>query len=365
MAECFLCKHPKAQKEINQQSRWIINYDCPVCGSYQIGRDIIQDVETSSFIQINNNRMKNDEFREMASIIAAELKLQGMDQYLLLYDHKHNELKHNSDYTTNFFPSIGLSDFLSKRPINPIEIFDKTMLNLSRMIKKHYDEYILKKVPEAYIGECAYFYSPSFDKVIITCDFLRGLELISIRKDTLPSELRIKITSKGWQKIAELENAKAFKNSDKAFLAMWFNEETDVLYDAVRKALEQAGYCPEGIRVDDTHHNDFIMNKVINMINDARFVIADFTCTKEDTKDKKVKNGVRGGVYFEAGYARGQNKEVIHTCRDDDESKKRMHFDTEQIYRITWNPSNMDKFIEDLRNQILVTVGKGPHFKSN
>ena len=119
--------------------------------------------------------------------------------------------------------------------------------------------------------------------------------------------------------------------------------------------------------VDETHHNDYIMDKVVNMIDEARFVIADFTCVPEVIQGDKISKGVRGGVYFEAGYARGRGKQVIHTCRKDSESEKRLHFDVGQINTIFWKEENGvvksfdHNFIEVLKERIIRTVGKGPN----
>jgi len=78
---------------------------------------------------------------------------------------------------------------------------------------------------------------------------------------------KIIITAQGWNRIAELKAASA-KNSDKAFVAMWFSDETEPLYVAVKQAIEDAGYIP--LRVDKIPHTDFIMNKVINLINESK-----------------------------------------------------------------------------------------------
>lgn len=166
-----------------------------------------------------------------------------------------------------------------------------------------------------------------------------------------------------------MESAKAFEKSNTAFVAMWFSNDTENLREAIKVAVEKAGYNSECILVDEMHYNDFIMNQVINMINDARFVIADFTSIPEDDDGNEVKGGVRGGVYFETGYAKGQGKQVIMTCRDDDESKKRRHFDIDQISTHFWKDEqdglkvNGNDFIDVLTNQILATVGKGPNYE--
>ena len=109
------------------------------------------------------------------------------------------------------------------------------------------------------------------------------------------------------------------------------------------------------------------MDEVINQINEAKFVVADFTCIQEKPEENgKIPGGVRGGVYFEAGYAKGLGKEVIVTCKDDADSKKRRHFDIDQLNTLFWSEKegklfdcNGNDFTHRLVERIKATVGKG------
>lgn len=172
------------------------------------------------------------------------------------------------------------------------------------------------------------------------------------------------LTLEGWKKFEELE--RNWQNSTTAFIAMWFNDVTEKYRDAVKEAIRQAGYEPKVI--DDHEHNNFIMDEVINQINEAKFVIADFTCIPEQPENNsKIPGGVRGGVYFEAGYAKGLGKEVIVTCKDDADSQKRRHFDIDQLNTLFWHERKDGKlydrngkdFVHRLAERIKATVGKG------
>jgi hypothetical protein len=145
------------------------------------------------------------------------------------------------------------------------------------------------------------------------------------------------ISLEGWLRIEELQKKQV--SSDTAFVAMWFNEEfTGGYREAVIAAVKYCNYRP--VILDREEYSDFIMDQVIASIKQARFVIADFTCRKETEAEVdgeiKVKNGVRGGVYWEAGMAYGLNKTVIHTCEENSESRKRIHFDVDQYNTIFW-----------------------------
>lgn len=122
----------------------------------------------------------------------------------------------------------------------------------------------------------------------------------------------------GWKRVEGLDTVDVQNN--KAFIAMWFNRSMfEAWENGIKPALESAGYDP--VRVDRTHHNDKIDDRIIMEIRQCSLVVADFT-------------GDRGGVYFEAGFAKGLGKNVIWTCRKD--WLEKIHFDTRQYNHITW-----------------------------
>jgi hypothetical protein len=93
--------------------------------------------------------------------------------------------------------------------------------------------------------------------------------------------------------------------------------------------------------VDQQHHHlNKVDDEIIAEIRRSRFLVADFTCNPGQ---------VRGGVYFEAGFAMGLNVPIIWTCRDT--SKKDLHFDTRQYPHIVWKDST------DLYTQLTARIG--------
>jgi hypothetical protein len=181
-----------------------------------------------------------------------------------------------------------------------------------------------------------------------------------------------KITLNGWLRIEELR--KTINLSNSAFVAMWFADDTKLYRDSVVSAVSFCGYKP--IIIDQQEYNDFIMNQVISSIKQSKFLVADFTSRPEVENDGKVKNGVRGGVYWEAGMAYGLGKPVIHTCEDNVDAIKRIHFDVNQYNTIFWKTEELGtdirpieqnnpnpNFAEKLAARILATVGKGTYIK--
>ncbi len=154
--------------------------------------------------------------------------------------------------------------------------------------------------------------------------------------------IRAFLTAAGWARVAEL----AKTSGTYAFIAMSFTAEMLAIADsAIRPAIVAAGY--QAILVSDREHNDHIDDRIEYEIKNCHFIVADFT-------DRK------GGVYYEAGFAKGLGKPVIWAVHKRD--VKRLHFDTRQFNHIVWTEA------VDLRRKlearILNTVGKGPSAKT-
>ena len=138
-----------------------------------------------------------------------------------------------------------------------------------------------------------------------------------IKQIRSPSELIVEcfLTVKGYERLEE--NEKPNQDSTKVFVAMWFDDSMDEVWEkGIRPAITDAGYEP--VRIDQKEHANKIDDEIIAEIRRSRFVVADFTHGKINDKGlSKKKRGARGGVYYEAGFAHGLGIEVIFTCRKD------------------------------------------------
>jgi hypothetical protein len=154
----------------------------------------------------------------------------------------------------------------------------------------------------------------------------------------------VRPTVAGWQELDNLKRSRT--DSAQAFVAMWFNELTSDAYaNGIEPALIGTGY--KAIRIDKKEYNNKIDDEIIAEIRRSRFLIADFTCESKN---------VRGGVYYEAGFAQGLGIPVIWTCRET--SLDDLHFDTRQYSHIVWK-TPADLFAQ-LKNRIGATIGDGP-----
>lgn len=152
------------------------------------------------------------------------------------------------------------------------------------------------------------------------------------------------VTVAGYMKMSE---HKVNVDSSQAFVAMWFSECMESLFDkGIRIAVEEAGYRP--LRIDQKPDINKIDDEIISEIRRSKFVVADFTHGAD---------GARGGVYYEAGFASGIGIPVIYSCRKD--MVENIHFDTRQYAHILWETP--EQLRSSLRHRILARLGEGPN----
>jgi hypothetical protein len=154
---------------------------------------------------------------------------------------------------------------------------------------------------------------------------------------------QISILPAGWKRIEELNQQNP--DSQQGFVAMWFDPSMDSVYaNYIKPAIEDAGY--KSHRVDEREHADRIDDEIIRQIRRSRFVVADATSGK---------NGARGGVYYEAGFAHGLGMPVFWTCREGDN----LHFDVRQYNCIFWEADKLPEFKKKLTARIEAVLGRG------
>ena len=117
---------------------------------------------------------------------------------------------------------------------------------------------------------------------------------------------------------------------------MKFGEETQALREKLKEGLE--GY---NVRImDEIEHNHQIVPEMLYEIRNSRFVIAELSHHNN-------------GAYYEAGYALGLGKEVIHICKKSEISSG-LHFDVAQVNTIVYDDIN--EIPEKLKKRIQATI---------
>ena len=123
----------------------------------------------------------------------------------------------------------------------------------------------------------------------------------------------------------------------KCFVASAFErQDVDDIYDrCVLPTLRALSITP--YRVDRVEHNEDIDDKIIELLGESDFVIADLTYA-------------RPSVHFEAGYAAGQDKPIVYISRSDHLKARdsdpdgllRVHFDLQMKNIIPWSEPTVD-----------------------
>ncbi len=289
-------------------------YHCRNCGQFFLRRTLTQQEQNREFFTRN---------RHLLAGLLFETNRVSENPYDLLEE----DVKYIIDEFT-------ISKYLSNSliPHSFLEKFHK-ILNYININTTFYGENI--KIPLV----CSYAMNNS--ELFNILSDLNSDGLIYCELDD-SEEYYAAITSKGIEYLNQ--NSQTIK-SDQCFIAMWFADEMDSAWqDAIKPACQSAGYDPK--RIDEEPHNGDIVDKIMAMIRESYFVIADQT-------------GNRGGVYFEAGFAKGLGKEVIFTCKKNWFDDPGVHFDTEHMNLILWE--DPEDLREKLQYRIEATLGKGSY----
>lgn len=206
------------------------------------------------------------------------------------------------------------------------------------------------------IGENVSFSEVETDRVLAATASLDNSEvsyLLEMLRDDLLLTFQgsgqhlptVRITPAGHRKLHQWRTIQI--ESSQAFVAMWFSEGmTEAFASGIEPGIRDAGY--NVMRIDRKEHSNKIDDEIIAEIRRSKFVVADFTCEPEKA---------RGGVYFEAGFAKGLGREVVWTCRND--CLAHVHFDTRQYAHIVWEtPAELR---DKLTKRICAVLGDGPN----
>ena len=119
-----------------------------------------------------------------------------------------------------------------------------------------------------------------------------------------------------------------------AFVAMWFDASMEEAFtQGIEPALKETGY--KVIRIDKKEFIGDINEEIQKEIKQSKILIADYT-------------GNRGGVYYEAGFAKALNKPVVGCCKEDKLGE--LHFDVKHLNQIVWTSP------EDLKNKLIKRI---------
>jgi nucleoside 2-deoxyribosyltransferase len=310
--KCFFCGYDSRATYLPQRSFSHL-YDCEYCGTY------ILDSQGFDILREDENIFK------MACVLN-ERRLKGFGGIALDDETKKEELVCGH-------PRISVNELLAQFPQTAGEFLNRILLNLGRLAPRPFSEITLNfKKPDN-----LYLFTKDTGECMTILKELSEQGLIRDGNSTL-KELRKILTLRGLEIIENLQNYSI--DSKQAFVAMWFDQQMDDHYkDGIKKAIEKAGYKAVKINLQD--FNGKICDEIIAEIKRAKFLVADFS-------------GLRSGVFFEAGFAKGLGREVIFIVRKADVEELKLHFDTRQYNHIVYDSS--EDLYKKLYNRICATI---------
>ena len=169
-------------------------------------------------------------------------------------------------------------------------------------------------------------------QIKLIANYLLEQKLISLKENLAT------ILPDGWKRIDELQKNQSI--SKQVFIAIAFSGEMEKVQKEIEKGIIDAGYEPHVM--NKNKHNNQIVPEILFQIKQSKFVVAEFSTNNN-------------GAYYEAGYAAGLGKEVIHICNKK-MFKRKGHFDIKQKSTVLWE--TIDEISELLKKHIEATIGK-------
>lgn len=240
------------------------------------------------------------------------------------------------------YPAIHIDDLLRDSPKSVSEKIERTLCNLGRMSGTRAGVCLSLRPTDQPVT-----FAVDSDEFTYIVDAIVEAGFADIQGGSLPENRLLVISPAGWLAFEEATSGKA-DPTNPAFVAMRFGgppeEKTaqNLLFsECIYRAIRRAGWNAK--RADSEPHSEYIMNQIIGDMRAAPFIVADFT-------------GNNPGVYFEAGWGRGNDKTVIHICEKD--FFPNIHFDIRQINCIQY--TSPDDLETQLYHHVRAAMGQGP-----
>ncbi len=313
---CVFCNN-KCKLRGTPNHHLLDTYYCDYCGEY-----ILAKPESASF----HKRNPSDKFK--IACILNERRLKGSGGIAIC-----EKMETGKEIKVCGYPLVSVDDILDEFPKKANDFLNRTLLNLSRLGERPFE---IIKLDIANNKDCLHLFMPNTEG---SKAFLQELaEQNYIRFNQVRDGIQWHVfflTTKFWEVVENLQKTEV--DNKRAFVAIWFDKSMDDYYKyGIKKAIEDAGYIP--VRIDLQDFNNKICDEIIAEIKRTKFLIADFS-------------GLRSGVFFEAGFAKGLGREVIFTVRQEDVAKLKEHFDTRQYNHIVYDSS------KDLRKKLYNRIG--------
>ena len=303
-------------------------YECNTCGKYAIDDTFLNKIDKNklaSFLYYNNKIFNN--------------KLNDNYFYYFIGEKNIFDLVNNDNPSCHL---LRLNEIENWYPKDFSEKIDTILLGLEKLSDYFGDKIQFLNTSQLlslffmkrYVKEDKKHIGSSFEQITWLSEYFNKQKLVEI-----DDKYNATILPEGWKRIDVLQKNQS--DSRQAFVAIAFSDDMKKVQEAIEEGIHKARYIP--YVMNKSEHNNQIVPEILYQIKQSKFVVAEFS----------TKNN---GAYYEAGYAAGLGKEVIHICKKSNFSKKG-HFDIKQKSTILWKTE--DEIAELLFKRIEATIGMG------
>lgn len=333
--KCPICERNNITINCNSINDAVYYYDCPDCGQYFAPSNIWHFKEPI-LSNYNISKLRNYLFYNRTDNRAVLLNAEDYSKYIT------DEFVEVYNLTPEMVETWYPKSFVDK--INKILLW---LANKSRYMGDEitvkieeicllffmYNKLELNSVSREWGNEFRFTLKFLLQNALIGNQNVEHLKTIT-ETLILHRSITFVLTEIAWRRIYELQiNQSDNKN---VFVAMKFGAETLALREKIKEGLE--GY---NVRImDEIEHNHQIVPEMLFEIRNSKFVIAELS-------------NHNNGAYYEAGYALGLGKEVIHICQKSELSNG-LHFDVAQVNTIIYE--NIDEIPAKLQKRIRATI---------
>lgn len=336
--KCIFCDTPLTQDQFTECASGDILIDCPVCGLVAYSDKLFSSEDSvpqdknklAAFLYYHSlyNGIPRDDNRYPIYYLGTKEE----------FDERCNEGQHlihiTDEIVENWYPRI----FNEKVNLILLALANKSRFFGARVILNGAEKTSCLFIQRYSVDNKTMLHHDAMaSQIAFISGYLKNAGLIDRSAFGSDGSFACELSPQGWQRVDELQKHQA-ESSKTAFVAMSFAKEMDHVRDAIKQAITACGYVPR--IMDEIEHNHQIVPEMLYEIRQARFVIAELT-------------GHNNGAYYEAGYALGLGKEIIHVCKHEQFGADG-HFDVKQVNTVLWN--NEKDLADKLSKRIRATI---------
>ena len=259
---CFFCNTDISKIiEKNKYDFSQSKYECPICGQVFLTTEAAEDFQGDKFTE----RQKR--------LISICLRNE--------YESRHRKWPEHKKTLDDLHQLVD-----QYREKDPLEKLDNALLTINNK-SVFVGDSVRVSIPHDY----PYYHCFHKEELLSVLQFLAEQGYLTCEK-TIKTTRDVTITPKGYFRLQELIRFQT--DSRKCFVAIWFNEEMNKVYEnAIKPGIE---YIDDGqdkptytaVKIDNVEHVNDINDEVISQIRRSKFMVCDLT-------------GYRGGVILKQG----------------------------------------------------------------